>query len=1178
WHHFSAVKTGTSSIALYVDGESAGTDASLAAATSMNSSGRLHIGVDSDGTSHYYKGNLDELIIYPYARSTDQIKSDALGGQTSMVLGAKDEGFLSDGLVGYWKMDGGTFDGTADYGETSITATADSGNGDLVVSQKVEITQPGTVESLTFYVTTAAGDLYLGLYDDNNDFPGNLVATTSSFTPGTGWNTEATATNPEIEPGTYWLVYHPSSSSLAFRRDATTGTTYWYSKSYGALDSTFQSTGLTNTTQWSFYTTIDVIPEAFNDETINNNDGTPSGDVTTTTGKFGGAISVDGSGDYVSTNVDLSSAKTISAWVKANSFPNTWNVPLDTGSSDGLIFSANSGGTFYARQGGSSEGSSSNNSLSTGTWYHVVGTYVDGTYSNLYINGEKQAGSSQGAYAGSGNTTIGSWSEAGNGWDGVVDEVRIYNRALSANEVKALYQWAPGPVAYWNLDENTGTTVYDKSGNNNVSTGWSGDTTWATGKFGSGLYFDGTNDVVRFAETTKTDIGAVTDSFTISTWMKTTKNWSGENGGLVGKRASSGAFPFSLSVAAGNDPAFMIGDGTNTPEVKYATEINDSTWHYITAIRDVADDMLYLYVDGILRDSTTDTTTTSLVNDQDISIGNYGTSYDGVDFEGFIDDVKIYNYARTPSQILEDMNAGHPLIGSPVGSPAVHLKFDEGYGSTANDSSPNGNDGTLGTGDSSPSWSLDGKYSKSLYFDQSGDYIDVSGYSISDYPFTFSVWTKLAVAGADTLISLADETANTVYYTLGYQGGGTSSATLEARNTTIYDIDDTQVINDGQWHHLVGTFASATDRKLYVDGKLKGSDTNSVAFNTNATTLNIGRRATLTPAGYMYGNIDEVKVYNTALTADQVKQEYQGGKAQVLGSVSTDGSGNASWSSERSYCPPGDTTNSCAPVAEWKFDEKTGTTAYDTAGSVNTGTLTNGPAWRSANECYQGACLFFDGASGLSQNDYVNAGSDSSIDDIFDGGGTVTFWVNPYSAGEASTARIITKGGANNGWTINKQPCDANNVDLNMAVDSTGTDAQFRADCSLPRYGWSHVAVTYDDDSNSNSPSFYVNGSVVTLDLDDTGDTAYASDAGNNLYIGNNSITAGTFDGLIDEIKMYDYVLSPAQIAWNYNKGGPVGWWKFDECSGTTAYDSSGKGNNGTISADPQGSNTSVGS
>jgi len=76
-----------------------------------------------------------------------------------------------------------------------------------------------------------------------------------------------------------------------------------------------------------------------------------------------------------------------------------------------------------------------------------------------------------------------------------------------------------------------------------------------------------------------------------------------------------------------------------------------------------------------------------------------------------VDDVKIYNYTRTPKQIVEDMNAGHPAGGSPVGSQVGYWKFDEGYGATTYDSIGN-IDGSI-TG---ASWTNDGKFSRALAF------------------------------------------------------------------------------------------------------------------------------------------------------------------------------------------------------------------------------------------------------------------------------------------------------------------------------------------------------------------------------------------------------------------------------------------------------------------------------
>jgi hypothetical protein len=113
---------------------------------------------------------------------------------------------------------------------------------------------------------------------------------------------------------------------------------------------------------------------------------------------------------------------------------------------------------------------------------------------------------------------------------------------------------------------------------------------------------------------------------------------------------------------------------------------------------------------------------------------------------------------------------------------------------------------------------------------------------------------------------------------------------------------------------------------------------------------------------------------------------------------------------------------------------------------------------------------------------------------------------------------------------------------------------------------WNHVTVVYDDDSTSNSPTFYLNGVQKTLDTANLPDSSYGTDVGDVLIIGNSSVSSGnTYDGLLDQIRFYNYSRTSSQIAWEYNQGGPVGWWKFDECANAVAYDSSGNGNNGTI-------------
>ena len=152
----------------------------------------------------------------------------------------------------------------------------------------------------------------------------------------------------------------------------------------------------------------------------------------------------------------------------------------------------------------------------------------------------------------------------------------------------------------------------------------------------------------------------------------------------------------------------------------FVTAFTTGKWYHVVGVKE--NSTVTLYVNGDSGQTTTATPTGTIYDSDEIfSIGAEDSGSGRAAAK--IDDVRIYNYARTQEQIIEDMNAGHPAPGSPVGSPVLHLKFNAGYGDTANDSSIQNNDGDLaGTcpGDATcPSWTNDGKFGKALDFDLS---------------------------------------------------------------------------------------------------------------------------------------------------------------------------------------------------------------------------------------------------------------------------------------------------------------------------------------------------------------------------------------------------------------------------------------------------------------------------
>ncbi len=147
--------------------------------------------------------------------------------------------------------------GLINIGETAVLSTADNNNGNLLVTQKATLPVTSVLQSMSFYVTNAAGKLRLGVYDASGPGggPGNKVAETAEISPVNGWNTAATSPTV-LAAGTYWLAYHPSSNSLAFVKNPNGAGGWLYSLPYGPLPSKFSTNPSSTKSNWSLYATL----------------------------------------------------------------------------------------------------------------------------------------------------------------------------------------------------------------------------------------------------------------------------------------------------------------------------------------------------------------------------------------------------------------------------------------------------------------------------------------------------------------------------------------------------------------------------------------------------------------------------------------------------------------------------------------------------------------------------------------------------------------------------------------------------------------------------------------------------------------------------------------------------------------------------------------------------------
>jgi hypothetical protein len=232
-------------------------------------------------------------------------------------------------------------------------------------------------------------------------------------------------------------------------------------------------------------------------------------------------------------------------------------------------------------------------------------------------------------------------------------------------------------------------------------------------------------------------------------------------------------------------------------------------------------------------------------------------------------------------------------------------RFDECQGTTAYDASGNGNNGSINIGATAPQTSAGtctdglstsawyngatGKYNASLNFDGVDDYVSIADTtdSVLDITneITLSAWVKLdAVDNNDRIIlkpySSTSWTSPYAYYELYVMSDRTPRFGLSI-NSAYTSVSSSTPVSLNTWNHIVATY-NGSQMKIYLNGKEIASKNQTGSINTNNEPVYIGTR---TPVGNeaIDGQIDDVRIYNYALTAEQVKALYNEGSAVRFG-------------------------------------------------------------------------------------------------------------------------------------------------------------------------------------------------------------------------------------------------------------------------------------------------------
>lgn len=437
-------------------------------------------------------------------------------------------------------------------------------------------------------------------------------------------------------------------------------------------------------------------------ETDRSPGGTNTGTLTnmsrTTTpaqGKLGQALNfVSASTQYVSLGTGINpAAVTYSAWIKASSFPAAYNAVIvrDDGSTGKSTIYIKSNGkiAIYNNVSGGNAGydGTGSHTLSAGIWYYVAFTYDSTSGLVGYVNGESDGTASANGTINTNvtNTRIGSDpANASREWDGVIDEARIYNRALTAAEAKQLYllgaatanssqnsRLTNGLVGLWsfngadiNWTSATAGTATDRSGSGNTGTltNMSRATSPVIGKVGQALSFDGTDDYVNIANESNFDFER-TNTFSASAWIY--RNTNDTNDAIITKE-DPGSFNFNGwwyygLIFTDQIRVDIIGaSGDTISALSTSSSVPTGGWHHVVFTYDGSSTSagIYIYVDGVDRTGTrSGTLASSILNNQAVRIGDNASS-GGTRFGGKVDEARIYNRVLSASEVKQLYDMG----------------------------------------------------------------------------------------------------------------------------------------------------------------------------------------------------------------------------------------------------------------------------------------------------------------------------------------------------------------------------------------------------------------------------------------------------------------------------------------------------------------------------------------
>ncbi len=656
-------------------------------------------------------------------------------------------------------------------------------------------------------------------------------------------------------------------------------------------------------------------------------------------GNDSSALYFDGQNDYVKIKHDSlinQNEFTYSAWVKVKDNTSGGNI-LVVGSRaynqkltfridnwSGKIFEAWSNNHSMQNQYSRIQ----SEQKATGKWFHITYTR-DFDRLRMYVNGIQVIDSSM-SYVYDNNANYGTdtnkfaslgsdQSGFSNYFGGWIDDVIIYRRGLSSNEVDSLYKsFKPlrNPVV---LDNKFPILILDANKNTQDSSLYRHSFEIANISYGKDRYgndssaflFNGNNSQIQF------DLDSIKPKYyTMAAWVKA--DTSIRFNSVLFAFGSSTAFNFKnqkLIYKIWNGDRFesyadaISNDDANIISSEY---IKRREWNHVATTRDSVS--LKIFINGKLVSTIGNANTYNSeldygIENSKLSIGHHEYDWNTERFKGSMDDIVIYKKALTVDEIDSLFNSypKHPTTGKPVkfNDPILSLKFS----GNAIDSSKYGNHGTV----FGATLTTDrfGKQNSAYKFDGYDDYIKVKpNMLVGLNEFTYSAWVlvdPMNYASATTLFSVGGATnympgdgfeqgisfvtdqftnSGNKFFTGSYNEYGASIVQSKIFSKTLIDTN--------KWYHITYT-RDSNSINMYVNSELQAKDSLAntykyVASYGSAPTKNavVGSIARLYEYNF-FGKIDDILAYNRVISKNEIDSIYNTSKPIGLNNYKSNG-------------------------------------------------------------------------------------------------------------------------------------------------------------------------------------------------------------------------------------------------------------------------------------------------